>query len=366
MWPFKKQEPVAAQEPTLKNNVTAFWEWFASNSERFYDTIENKKCSDLADEVSAAVDRWLPGMAWVFGPGENGVGHSLTISGEGVLTEQFAARYCVARAPSLTNWSFYAARQPSRKVYGCCIETDQGRFKSEELWLAAYVNEQDEMIDIEVWHPLFNKMEQGQRYVVTYLVLDEVLGEFGTGNWIREVTFGAGRLKDAFPIWELREFVGRLESEKMWKKTPPTERYCTWKAEAREGYPRADIYVGSTQNFGLMCDYADAEGPIENPIKGLGVDLVFVSFPIASLPEGEEVAYRGKIEDEVIEALGVDYSGESIGGATGVDWAYIDLMLYDGQRSIDKVVKVLRRLKLPKDTHIRWFTSDKADKVVRI
>jgi hypothetical protein len=363
MWPFKKKGDTGADEPTLKRNVTAFWEWFAGNAERFYDTIENKKCSDLTDEMVEAVDRWLPGMAWVFGPGKNRVGHSLTISGEGVRTQQMVAQYCVGRAPPLPNWTFYGSRQPRLDVEASQIRIGGDSFKTEELWIAPFVDDQNEVIDIEAWHPLFAKMDANQRGMVLFLLLDEVLGEIGTCRWIGEIKFGEGRLKDAIPIWELRDLVAKLQADKGWQKD---RLGVVWEREPGGGHPRGDIYIGSTSNFPLVTAYDAARGPIEHPLPGLGVDLAFVRFSSACLPKGEEVSFRGQIDDALSEVLVADHSGETFGGATGLDWAYIDLMLYDGQRSLEKVIKVLRELKLPKDTHIRWFTSDKADKVVRM
>ncbi|HYF36147.1 MAG TPA: hypothetical protein VD994_12710 [Prosthecobacter sp.] len=366
MWPFKRKESAHAQEPTLKSNVTAFWAWFTANAERFYDTIENKNCSDLTDEVSAAFDRWLPDMAWVFGPGERRVGHSLTISGEGVQIKQLVAKYCIDRAPVLANWTFYASRQPADKGAEFTIGMDGDSFKASELWVATYVDDQEEVIDIQAWHPLFEKLGEQPSMTVLFLHLDEILGEFGTGQWIGEIKLGNSRLKDAMPIWELKDYVERLKVEKGWRKNDPTECFSSWKTQPQKGFPRSDIFAGTARCFRLVGDYAHAQGPIEDPLRGLGVDLAYIRIDRLWFPAGKEIDARCDLEDEVAARLAADQGGLTLGGATGNDWMYIDLMLFDGEPSLELVKQVLRKHKLPKDTEVRWFTADKQNQVVRM
>src|SRR5262245_11821628 len=138
MWPFKSK----SGEMTLKTRVHEFWKWYAKNAARFFSVIEGKGCPDLQAEVSAEVDRWLPGMAWVFGPGANGVGHSFTLSGEGVLPRQFVAEYWLSQAPKLEGWTFYASRQPSSDVRSFSLHFGGGlAFEPKELWVHLRAND---------------------------------------------------------------------------------------------------------------------------------------------------------------------------------------------------------------------------------
>ncbi len=371
MWPFKKVTAMAGGDPspeaTLKENVTAFWSWFATNAGRFYQTIEDKRCGDLTEEVSTAVDRWLPGMAWVFGPGPGGAGHSFTLSGEGVRTLQFVAEYWCARAPVLDHWTFYSARQASDHVENFSIKIAGDPFDSAQVWIATYVDTQEEKIDLMVWHPLFPKLDEGMRMRVLFLLLDEVLGEHGTQNWIGEIKTGDTRLKESFPVAELREMIAKVQAEHGWEKLKPTEAATSYsRKEPGNNYPRADVFVGTTRNFPLIREHGAAEGRLVHPLPGLGVELAYVCLSRGCLPVGEEVDFRSDVEDALAEALKQRQEGDTFGGAMGAEWAYIDLMLYDGRRSLDTVLKVLRRRRLPKDTHVRWFTADKADVVVEL
>ena len=226
MWPFKKSQQVAGSENesemTLKQRVDGFWTWFAENAARFYETIEDKRCGDLTEEMSDAIDRWLTGMAWVFGPGPDRQGHSFTLSGEGIVAKQFIADYWQSRAPNLTGWTFYSSRQPSEDGGSIVLELDEGKesFKPIEFWVSPYIDDQEEKIDIAVWHPSIQRLPERPRMMALFLILDELLGEHGTVNWIGEIKFSEERLKDSIPIEELKELIAEIEVEKGWKKYP--------------------------------------------------------------------------------------------------------------------------------------------------
>src|SRR5688572_1960039 len=98
--------------PTFKERTEAFWDWYAGVAARFYETIEAGNCEVLAKEVGKKVNELLPGFAWVFGPGEGGVGHSFTLSGDGDPHKQLLALYWRSRAPQIPGWTFYPSRQP--------------------------------------------------------------------------------------------------------------------------------------------------------------------------------------------------------------------------------------------------------------
>ncbi|MBI3849150.1 MAG: hypothetical protein HY298_02495 [Verrucomicrobia bacterium] len=355
---FKKRQ--TSPELTFKARVERFWEWYAEVAERFYRTIENGKCSDLAAEVSNNVDDILPGFAWVFGPGAGGVGHSFTLSGEGVLHRQLLAIHCVSRAPKLNGWTFYPARQPG-SIEGVQMEIGRHKFDPMEFWLTPTINNEAEKVDITVWHPLFERLrEEGERLGTLFLFLDEVLGEFGTGQWIGEIKLNDPRLSDAIPLKELHEFIKKVESETGWKKLPPGQEGVVYRCEEQhDRFPRGDVVVGKTTHIELINEYLEAKGELQDPLAGTGADYIFVSFDVHLLPEGEQSAARGTIEDALEDALKAAYSGRLLGGAHGRKSAYIDLLIFDGTSSLEIVQRVLHEKKLPAGTAINFFAKEK-------
>src|SRR5581483_11003377 len=252
MFSFFKRKAAVPAENTFKTRVEQFWSWYAEVSPRFFQVIEDKQCSSLAPEVSGKVDELIPGFAWVFGPGANGKGHSFTLSGEGNLHRQLLAIYWRERAPTLPGWTFYASRQPG-SISGMGLNIGDLKFNPIEFWLTPFVDRDEEKVDITVWHPLFDVMEERQRWTVLFLFLDEVLGEYGTQQWIGEIKLSPGRLTDSIPLEELGEFVNRLQLENDWKKLPPGESYSGYRCEnPRNEFPRGDAVVGTTMHMHLL------------------------------------------------------------------------------------------------------------------
>ena len=354
-----KRKPAVIAEGTFKTRVQQFWTWYAEVAPRLYQTIQAGKCPALANEVSAKVDELIPGFAWVFGPGENGQGHSFTLSGEGNLHLQLLAIYWLAQAPSLSGWTFYAARQPS-SIRGQQMEIGDRKFDPLEFWITPFVNRDEEKLDITVWHPLFDKMPERDRWSVLFLFLDEVLGEYGTQQWIGEIKLDAKRLADSIPLEELSEFLKRVQAEHGWKKLPPGETAVLYQCKEQHArFLRGDIVTGTTMHSRLINEYLKAEGELEDPLKGTGADYVFVAFDARILPAGKEANARGEIEDALDQALKASFSGRLLGGAWGRENAYIDLLLFDGPTSVEIVERVMRDRSLPAGSSINFFAKEK-------
>ena len=354
---FKRDSP-KKEEDTFKKRVQKFWCWYAEVAPRFYETIEAKKCPSLASEVSTKVNETLPGFAWVFGPGVDGSGHSFTLSGEGDIHRQLLTMFWHSQSPEISGWTFYHARKPG-SVEGIRMEIGDRTFNPIEFWLTASKNVETEKIDLIAWHPLFEKIPEKERWNVLFLFLDEILGEFGTGQWIGEIKLGNQRLAEAMPIQELPAYIKRVEAESGWKKFPPGEAGVVYKINERNlSFLRGDIIVGSTTNSRLVNEYIATQGNLSDPLAGTGADYVFIAIDVKFLPLVEKLTEnRGIIEDALTAALRAD--GRVLGGAFGNQNAYIDLMIFDGQNSIEIIRQVLMKQKLPAGTSINYFAKEK-------
>jgi hypothetical protein len=361
---FKKRTP--ATDPTFKTRVERFWDWYAAQASRFLEVINNGQCPSLANEVSSKMHELLPGFAWVFGPGENKISHSFTISGEGMFHRQLLAIYCVSRAPKLDGWTFYASRQPG-SIDGICLDIGGRKFDPLQLWIAPQVNHESQKVDITVWHPFIGHIDSNQRLGPVFLLLDEVLGEFGTGQWVGEIKLNDKRLSDAIPLKELYSFVKKVEADTGWKKLPPGEQFFVFELkQPHDRFLRSDIIVGNTVHPRLVTEYLHAEGRLEDPLCGTGADYVFVSFDSAILPAGQQTDARARIEEALEAALQNANSGRVLGAAFGTRFAYIDLLLYDGTNSLEIVKPVLSEQGLPPGTAINFFAKEKAGQQIML
>ena len=351
--------PPVVAELTFKARVIDFWAWYAEIAPRFLATIDAGDWAKLTDEVSTKVKGLLDFGAWEFGPGANKQGHSFTLTGEGDRHLQLLTCCWLSRAPKLSGWTFYASRQ-SCAIAGHRMTYAGQEFKPIEFWLSPSLDTGREIIDLTVWHPQFEVMEEKQRWFVLFLVLDQVLGEIGTQQWVGKIKLNNERLADAMPIAELPAFVQETQVKTGWKKYPPGGAYTGYTIkEQHERFARGDIYTGTTSHMNLVDDYLEAAGEMENPLAGKGADFVFVAFDASILPRGEEVDVRARIEDALDAALRAEASGQSLGGAMGRNFAYVDLLILDGAASLAIMRKILAEQRLPPETTINFFAKEK-------
>ena len=363
---FPYHPPTPAPQ-TLKERVEAFWNWYAANALAFFNAIEEGQCSSLQPSVSAAVDVLLPEMAWVFGPGPDRVGHSFTLSPEANPYRRLISHYWRERAPQLEGWTFHSSRQAGNVTAGMSMRIGEHTYRPEEIWVTPWVDEQEEMIDLTIWHAAFDTAPPDHRGLATFLWLDEVLSENDVTNWIGDIKFGDDQLSQAISLMELPEFIADLQQERSWEKYPPGEAYLSYHGPAHqnsnaeqeqendEAPPlRSDIIAGSTTLFHLVCNY-----PLEeNPVASLGAEFIMIVLPTAQLPKGSEVDERGKLEDSLDELLKSHGAGIVLGGAVGVWNSYIDLVFYDGERSRQLVLDALANGKFGDTAWLAPFTPE--------
>ena len=343
---------------TFKTRVASFWNWYAQNADRFYQTIESGQCPDLEPEVSKIVHQLFPGFAWVFGPGADGVGHSFTLSAEGDLNRQFLTSFWLANAPEINGWTFYSSRQPSQIEAEHAIQVDGLEFAAGDFLVDARVDEENELIHIKAWHPSFAHCDQDRQYSILFVWLDEAMGEMGTQTWIGEIETSPEISENGMPITELRNFISSVESTYGWEKYPPDETYSTYQLpEQSQEFPRADTIAGSTCNMQLLMDYFNADGQMEDPLDSTGAQFIYLSIDPQVFPAGEQVEVRGKIEDALEDVLRANLSGRVFGGAFGLSGAYIDLVIFDGNESLRLVDETMRQLALQGQYSIEPFVT---------
>lgn len=344
---------------TCNDRIRKFWAWFQEIAPSYYEAIDARKCDSLAQPTSARIDELFPGFGWNYGPGEGGIGHSFTLTGEGVEHRQLLALHWLSQAPAIEGWTFHAARQ-SGPIKGHVIKIGDLRIDPKEIWVTPEIDEEEERMDLTIWHPLWPQIEKGQQWTIVFLFLDEALGEYGTQWWIGDIRLDNDRLTDSFPLEELSEFVTETSRQRNWKKLPPGESYSLFDiTPAERPFPRSDLITLSTCTPALFRDHHEAEGKLKDPFEGTGADYLYVSIPKQYFPKGQEVDKRSEIEESLDEALRSKASGRCIGGGMGINRSYVDLLVFDGQRSVAIIVSALKAFDLPKGTMLEYFAVEK-------
>ena len=102
-----------------------------------------------------------------------------------------------------------------------------------------------------------------QKSTVTFLFLDESLGEYGTDWWIGRVEFGRDKLAASIPLEELTSFVESAAKERGWKKHLPGELWTLYKTkQSSADFPRSDILTRNTCIPKLFTRFMESAGQL--------------------------------------------------------------------------------------------------------
>ncbi|MEK6234857.1 MAG: hypothetical protein N2C14_09105 [Planctomycetales bacterium] len=344
---------------TFKDRVTRFWDWYPEVADRFFETIQEGRCEELAPEVSEFMGTNLPGLGWVFGPGENG-GHSFTVTGGGVVAMQMLAHYWRQGAPRIPNWTFHASRQPSdaEKLSDFAISLgDQEQVDMETFLLKTTVDEEAKSLHLVAWHPALEQVPDEHHFQILFLLLDEALGEFGTQTWLGEIKIEPfARDDETKRLVDLPAFLRQVNGYYQWDKPSPLETYSLYKLPNPTDARRGDTIVGTTCVPDLLFEFLEHGGKIpEDPLEGTGAEFAYLAVNGAVFPEDKQSDVRGEIEDALTAALENERGGRVLGGAFGARESYIDLLLFDGDASRQTIQRTLTARQLDGLSRIETF-----------
>lgn len=323
-----------AEEPTFKSKVETFWSWWGRESDRLYAALEASGGREIQAEISQAVHRLYPGLAWVFGPGENRVGHSLTMSPEGDRNALFLTSYWRTRAPVLDGWSFYSTRQAQYDLSSLALQIGGVEVTADSIRIRPEVDLEGEKVHVVASGECFAALGEERSGQALFLLLDEALGEDGVERFLGRIEIGRESSVESIPLTELSTFVRATAEENSWPSAPPEQTFFSYSFREPLGdFPRGDTIAGTTRNLKIVEQFVEAKGRMKDPLPGSGAEYLYVELAADLFPAGEEVKARGEIEVAIEDRLVGDESGMLLGGAFGRTAGWVDLVVFDGERS---------------------------------
>lgn len=189
--------------------ITEFWRWWGEHEREIAEAIPAGRLPGHSDTMTAKVHAIDPGLAWEFGPG-SGSAHQLTVTAGGDPALRRIARRWLRKAPDADAvWSFHDLRQPGPGDF--TLEFPGAQLDAQDATFSASRSRTG--LDVQLHHPLFAQMPGEARAQVTYLLLDNVLGEEIVELWIDEITPSAAPLADPRPLAEIHAAVAEVIEE---------------------------------------------------------------------------------------------------------------------------------------------------------
>jgi hypothetical protein len=188
-----------------------FWAWWSGARERVAQGIVTGGLDQhLIGEITSAVRRVHPAMAWELAPGASAQ-HALCVSPEGnAEVRQAALRWLASAPPADATWEFHASKQAARKLMGLGIGS--WRFDLEEMRAITSWDPSRRRLDVRLWHPQFAEAPEKVRLQVAFVFLDSLLGEDDVERWVGEITLLEAPTDGRTPA-ELKAEIGRRQAE---------------------------------------------------------------------------------------------------------------------------------------------------------
>ncbi|EAP98290.1 hypothetical protein JNB_15038 [Janibacter sp. HTCC2649] len=193
-----------------QQGIDEFWAWWtAEGAGRTAQGIADRDPSPMVEPISARVKAIDPGLAWELGPGRDAA-HMLVVSPEGNPDIRAAARRWLRSAPPAdATWEYADSRQR-----GSCdgsLEIGPHRIGFSEVVIGA--RREGAHLDVTVHHPSFRDLPEDVRQQVTWLALDEAVGENDVETWLGQIAPAVEAPLDGFPLVHLAAVVDGLATE---------------------------------------------------------------------------------------------------------------------------------------------------------
>lgn len=332
---------------SFKNKVSKFWKSFSEEENQIREMMDNKaEGQTLLNFVDSILQIAFDKVYFEMGINNEGK-YELILTPEGDRAKLMQLHYWLQHAPQdlWQKWNFYSSK-PGKANSGWGMRMFDTDLSSKDIVIYPETDNEKNKVNIEIYCPKLMALEENKRYSMFFIFLDQFIGELYTMEYIGYIDFTENKLdKKAISIEELQPMIDDNIENNGWPKFEnPTEIYSGYRMEPNEneGWTlREDIFSGYTSCTPLLNEYYNGESQRFNDAAENGIRFGFLFFENVNVPRENIVNFRGDIEDKIVEQTAPYGIANSLGGATGFHFSYIDFIIYDYEAFINIVKEVL-------------------------
>jgi hypothetical protein len=150
-----------------------FWKWFQVNDAKLFDFEKDQE--RIFDQIGAALQKINPDLTFEFGPKKDGR-REFVISAGGITKSFPAVESLYVAAPHLSRWTIMKFRQRRHPVND--IKYGNKEIKAKDVFYKIFMDSNPKKVGILVFMPGYKAEEEKTFSQVSYLMLDEALGEY--------------------------------------------------------------------------------------------------------------------------------------------------------------------------------------------
>lgn len=344
---------------TFKSKVENCWKAFSEKEAEIRKMMDNKVEGEiLLDFVNNILT--IAFNKVYFEMGINGEDkYELILTPEGDRTRLLQLHYWQQQAPASLSekWNFYSSK-PGGATSGMSMSMFGVSVDKDDILIYYEANKDEQKINIQVVSPKLMTLEENQRYSMFFILLDQFIGETNVMLNIGYIDFveEAPDLKSV-SIDQFKSTISQIFQEEEWTQSSnPLDMYTGYRLEATEAEEwelREDIFIGMTSCTAIINAFLNKEEEMFNEYKEDGVTFGFLFYENVNVPSENMVHFRGEIEDKILEKAIPQGIADSIGGATGNYFSYMDFIIYD----LDTFLKVAQDILSEYDMEETGFSN---------
>lgn len=318
----------------FRRRVQEFWRLFAQSEYELRYLLEHQR-----EEAYRAARELLQLLfaAPVFDLWQQDGRYWLTVSPECDGGRLYALMYWQSQADQWlqADWEFEIGRTPVEQA-------DQLEVVAEGLVISPR--------NIQVWPALLEDgrlglacfsaelaaMEPGDAYMLFCDLLEQCIGELCLMTNIEAIELLEEPEQDVEPMWlaQLAPYIDQLQMEgQLPPENDPLGLYTGYDLRPREGpwALRDDIFTGHTSAAALpmLNSYYLGESQLFASAARDGLVWGFLFFDVTAIEPEQRVNVRTALEEELGQLMLEQGLGECVGGASGYQYAYLDIICYD-------------------------------------
>lgn len=325
----------------LTRRVKEFWNWFVENEEKLSGMM-NPKSMEEADAFMEFISKGtnLISEDMHFNIGGD---HEFTFSVEGWPDLFIIYPYIISCMPECLKgkWKFFPFNPG--KVGSFAYRVHDTDVNMGKIMVKASYDEKRENFNIRYYDKNLCALPEENSDGNFHVILELVLGEGVSFKYVNGIKRASGIEEGMIALSGLRQHVEetvKSHSHEFFEN--PKDVYTGYQLTPKESDElRFDVIVGSTCLDSIVADYYHGSTEIFDHADGFGVQALYMVFQ-NGVGEDNILNFRHDLEDRITEEiLEPGNLGVITGGATGTEYSYIDLFVYDLRAFVKKVIPLL-------------------------
>lgn len=325
----------------LTRRVKEFWNWFVENEEKLSGMM-NPKSMEEADAFMEFISKGtnLISEDMHFNIGGD---HEFTFSVEGWPDLFIIYPYIISCMPECLKgkWKFFPFNPGKVGAFAYRVHdtyVDMGK-----IMVKASYDEKRENFNIRYYDKNLCALPEENSDGNFHVILELVLGEGVSFKYVNGIERASGIEEGMIALSGLRQHIEEtVKSHGHEFFENPKDVYTGYQLTPKESDElRFDVIVGSTCLDSIVADYYHGSTEIFDHADGFGVQALYMVFQ-NGVGEDNILNFRHDLEDRITEEiLEPGNLGVITGGATGTEYSYIDLFVYDLRAFVKKVIPLL-------------------------